>query len=160
MVMTYLTTSTHIMSANPTSLALQTLLPNPVPVYHLGLFREPTNLEPVEYYNKLPYHVPAADTPSDSQNPGASELAFLLDPVIAPGGTCAAAIQTLKEWGVKRVIVISVLGAVPGVTRAANEWPEGVEIWIAGLDEGITDKGMIKPGWGDVGDRLFMSIGK
>jgi len=84
----------------------------------------------------------------------------LLDPVIATGGTCAAAIQTLREWGVKRVIAISVLGALPGVLRAANEWPEGVEIWIAGLDEEVNDRGMIKPGLGDVGDRLFLTIGK
>jgi len=140
--------------------AIQTILPDAVPVHHLGLFREPTTLEPVEYYNNLPYHRPAANTPSNSPNSGASELAILLDPVIATGGTCAAAIQTLKEWGVKRVIAISILGALPGVERAANEWPEGVEIWIAGLDEGVNDKGMIIPGVGDVGDRLFLTIGK
>lgn len=142
------------------ALAIQTLLPNPAPVHHLGLFREPTTLEPVEYYNNLPYHKPAANTPSDSPNSGASQLALLLDPVIATGGTCAAAIQTLREWGVKRVIVVAVLGALPGVLRAASEWPEGVEIWIAGLDEDVNDKGMIKPGLGDVGDRLFLTIGK
>ncbi|PVH89668.1 PRTase-like protein [Cadophora sp. DSE1049] len=140
--------------------AIQTLLPNPAPVHHLGLFREPTTLEPVEYYNNLPYHRPAANTPSDSPNSGASELAILLDPVIATGGTCAAAIQTLKEWGVKRVIVIAILGALPGLQKAANEWPEGVEIWVAGVDGEITDRGMIKPGLGDVGDRLFLTIGK
>jgi len=71
-----------------------------------------------------------------------------------------AAIQTLKEWGVKRVIVISVLGAKEGVLKAANEWPEGVEIWLAGIDESINEKGMIVPGLGDVGDRLFLTIGK
>jgi uracil phosphoribosyltransferase len=80
--------------------------------------------------------------------------------VIATGGTCVAAIQTLREWGVRRVIVIAVLGALPGVVRAAGEWPEGVEIWIAGLDEDVNDVGMIKPGLGDVGDRLFLTIGK
>lgn len=66
----------------------------------------------------------------------------------------------MKEWGVKRVIVISVLGAAPGLVRAANEWPEGVDIWVAGVDESVTDNGMIKPGLGDVGDRLFLTIGK
>ncbi|KAL5329008.1 hypothetical protein ACEPPN_002517 [Leptodophora sp. 'Broadleaf-Isolate-01'] len=143
-----------------TTQAIQTLLPDPAPVHHLGLFREPTTLEPVEYYNNLPYHRPAANTPSDSPNSGASELAILLDPVIATGGTCAAAIQTLKEWGVKRVIVIAILGALPGLQKAANEWPEGVEIWVAGVDGEITERGMIKPGLGDVGDRLFLTIGK
>jgi uracil phosphoribosyltransferase len=143
-----------------TSQAIQTLLPNPVPVHHLGLFREPTTLEPVEYYNNLPYHIPAPNSPSSTPNSSASELAFLLDPVIATGGTCAAAIQTLKEWGVKRIIVVAVLGAVPGVLKAANEWPEGTEIWMAGLDEVLNDRGMISPGLGDVGDRLFLTIGK
>jgi uracil phosphoribosyltransferase len=114
----------------------------------------------VEYYNNLPYHKPTGDQPSNSANSSASELAILLDPVIATGGTCAAAIQTLREWGVSRVIVVAVLGAVPGVVRAASEWPEGVEIWIAGLDADVTDMGMIKPGLGDVGDRLFLTIGK
>ncbi|TVY71340.1 Uracil phosphoribosyltransferase [Lachnellula suecica] len=140
--------------------AVQNLLPNPVPVHHLGLFREPTTLEPVEYYNNLPYHRPSVGSPSNTPNSDCSELAILLDPVIATGGTCAAAIQTLKEWGVKRVIVIAVLGALPGVEKAAQEWPEGVQIWLAGLDESINDRGMIKPGLGDVGDRLFLTIGK
>ncbi len=80
--------------------------------------------------------------------------------MIATGGTCAAAIQTLREWGVKKVIVIAVLGAEAGVVRAATEWEEGVEIWLAGVDESINDKGMIVPGLGDVGDRLFLTIGK
>jgi len=80
--------------------------------------------------------------------------------VIATGGTCAAAIQTLKEWGVKKVIVVAILGAVSGVVRAANEWEEGVQIWLAGIDESVNDKGMIAPGLGDVGDRLFLTIGK
>jgi uracil phosphoribosyltransferase len=142
------------------SVAIQTILPEPVPVHHLGLFREPVTLEPVEYYNNLPYHKPAVGSPSNSQNSDASELAILLDPVIATGGTCAAAIQTLKEWGVKRVIVVSILSAMPGLERAANEWPEGVEIWVAGIDANVNDKGMINPGLGDVGDRLFLTIGK
>jgi uracil phosphoribosyltransferase len=71
-----------------------------------------------------------------------------------------AAIQTLREWGVKRILVISVLGALPGVVKAALEWEEGTEIWVAGLDDGVNEKGMIRPGLGDVGDRLFLTIGK
>lgn len=60
----------------------------------------------------------------------------------------------------KRVIVVAVLGAVSGVVRAATEWEGGVEIWVAGIDESVTDRGMIAPGLGDVGDRLFLTIGK
>ena len=130
--------------------ALQTLLPRPVPVHHLGLYREPVSLEPVEYYNNLPDH---------QGRPGSS-LAVVLDPVIATGGTCAAAIQTLREWGAERVVVLSVVGAAEGVRRAAAEWAEGVEVWVAGVDDELTDRGMLKPGLGDVGDRLFLTLGK
>ena len=71
-----------------------------------------------------------------------------------------AAIQTLKEWGVKKIIMISVLVSAEGTRRAAEEWQEGVEIWVGGMDESCDDRGMIKPGLGDVGDRLFLTIGK
>ncbi|KAL9592747.1 MAG: hypothetical protein Q9179_006408 [Wetmoreana sp. 5 TL-2023] len=141
--------------------ALQTLLPDPVPVHHLGLFREPTTLQPVEYYNNLPYHRPS--TPSSSSNPQ-PDTAILLDPIIATGGTSVAAIQTLLEWGVKKVLVISVLGSEGGVRRAAMEGGEEgsgtVEIWVGGVDGEVDRRGMIRPGMGDVGDRLFLTIGK
>ncbi|KAI4227813.1 MAG: hypothetical protein L6R36_002107 [Xanthoria steineri] len=135
--------------------ALQTLLPEPVPIHHLGLYREPTTLQPVEYYNNLPYHRPA----SASAHP---DVAILLDPIIATGGTSVAAIQTLLEWGVKRVVVIAVLASESGLDRAAKEGGvEGqVEIWVGGCDKEVTDKGMLRPGMGDVGDRLFLTIGK
>ncbi|KAI0017541.1 uracil phosphoribosyltransferase [Xylariomycetidae sp. FL0641] len=133
--------------------SIQTLLPTPVPVHHLGLYREPSTLEPVEYYNNLPHHV------SGGQN-HVSSLAIIVDPVIATGGTCVAAIQTLKEWGVKKILMLAVIGADDGVRRAAAEWPEGVEIWVAGVDDQLTADGMLKPGVGDVGDRLFLTIGK
>ena len=87
-------------------------------------------------------------------------LAILLDPIIATGGTATAAIQTLREWGVDKIIVLSVLGSEDGVRRAAGEWEEGVEVWIGGLDSILDGKGMIVPGVGDVGDRLFGTKGK
>lgn len=83
----------------------------------------------------------------------------LINELIA-GGTCAAAIQTLREWGAQRILVLSVLGAEPGVQRAAAEWPEGVEVWLSAVDGELTKEGMLKPGLGDVGDRLFLTIGK
>ena len=132
-------------------IALQTLLPEPVPVHHLGLFREPTSLQPVEYYNNLPYHDATADP----------TVAVLLDPVIATGGTASAAVQTLLEWGVEKVVVVSVLGSEEGVRRAAVEnGGEKVEVWVGGLDGEVDGRGMIRPGLGDVGDRLFLTIGK
>jgi len=135
--------------------ALQTLLPNAVPVNHLGLFREPTTLQPVEYYNNLPFH-----KAPNSTNTSAAQLAILLDPVIATGGTCAAAIQTLREWGVQKILVIAVLGNEDGLRRASQESAEGVEIWVGDVDKGINARGMIIPGIGDVGDRLFLTLGK
>ncbi|CAM1510192.1 Fc.00g005270.m01.CDS01 [Cosmosporella sp. VM-42] len=138
--------------------AVQTILPAPVPVHHLGMYREPSTLDPVEYYNNLPHHIPDQNDPSTATN--ASSLAILVDPVIATGGTCAAAIQTLREWGAKRILVLAVIGAEGGVQKVAEEWPEGTELWIAAVDKELTDSGMLKPGLGDVGDRLFLTIGK
>lgn len=60
----------------------------------------------------------------------------------------------------ERVVVISVLGSEAGVRRAAGEWEDGVEVWVGGLDEGVDGRGMIVPGLGDVGDRLFLTRGK
>lgn len=81
--------------------------------------------------------------------------------MIATGGTSSAAIQTLLEWGVKKVVVISVLGSEQGLKRAAEEnGGESVEIWVGGVDGQINEQGMIRPGLGDVGDRLFLTIGK
>ena len=149
--------------------AIQTLLPFPVPVHHLGLFREPTSLQPVEYYNNLPYHQPppppsqisgAEPGTQDGEATAAADLAILIDPVIATGGTSVAAIQTLREWGVGRVILLAVLGSAAGVQRAAEEWAEGVEVWVGAVDAECDDRGMIKPGLGDVGDRLFLTMGK
>jgi uracil phosphoribosyltransferase len=94
------------------------------------------------------------------KNTAAASLAILVDPVIATGGTAAAAIQTLKEWGAERVILVSILGAHVGVTKAAEEWPEGTEVWVGGIDDELNDRGMIKPGLGDIGDRLFLTLGK
>ncbi|KAL8916892.1 MAG: hypothetical protein Q9208_008294 [Pyrenodesmia sp. 3 TL-2023] len=143
--------------------ALQALLPFPVPVHHLGLFREPTTLQPVEYYNNLPYHRPTPSSPSDpppiSPYP---DIAILLDPIIATGGTSVAAIQTLLEWGVKKVIVITILASEGGLQRAATEGGKDgeVEIWAGACDPEVDERGMIRPGMGDVGDRLFLTIGK
>lgn len=130
--------------------AIQSLLPEPISVHHLGLYREKATLQPVEYYNNLP----------QSQSVSEVTTAILVDPVIATGGTAVAAIQTLREWGVQKVIVLNVITANEGLVRAAEEWPEGTEFWVGAVDVELTDKGMIKPGVGDIGDRLFGTIGK
>lgn len=104
----------------------------------------------VEYYNNLPYH----------HTTGASELTILVDPVIATGATACAAIDTLRDWGVKKILVVCCLAAEDGLRRASQQWSEGVEIFAAGMDGECDDNGMIKPGLGDIGDRLFLTIGK
>lgn len=151
----------HRQSRRPTSLtrepqALLSVLPDPVPVFHLGMYREKTTLQPVEYYNNLPYH--SATTASKQTTP--SDLAILLDPIIATGATASAAIDTLKDWGVKRIVICSVLASHEGLEKVSRVWEEGVQIWVGAVDPGTDAKGMIKPGLGDVGDRLFLTIGK
>jgi len=112
-------------------------------VLHLGLFREKTTLQVIEYYSKLPTNVTV-------------DVVYLLDPLIATANTCIAALANLEEWGMdmSKVKVISVLGSKQGVERVARERPE-VEIWIAGVDEELTEEGYVKPGLGDAGDRYF-----
>lgn len=133
--------------------ALQALLPEPVSVHHLGMYREKTTLQPVEYYNNLPYH-------KAGEQSGVAELAIIVDPIIATGSTVCAAIETLRDWGVKRIISVSILGSQTGLLKAAESWPEGVELWVGGVDAETDDRGMIKPGLGDIGDRLFLTLGK
>ncbi|KPM39898.1 hypothetical protein AK830_g6654 [Neonectria ditissima] len=124
---------------------VQTVLPNPVPVHHIGLYREAHG--PVEYYNKL-----------ESLESKDSSLAILVDPVIATGGTCAAAISMLRIAKAKRIIVLSVIAAEEGLQQAAAEWPEATEFWIAGVDKELTASRMLKPGLGDIGNRLFLTV--
>ncbi|ORY34889.1 uracil phosphoribosyltransferase-domain-containing protein [Naematelia encephala] len=112
-------------------------------VLHLGLFRDKVSLQAVEYYSKLPTNVTA-------------DLVFLLDPLIATGGTAIAALTMLTEWGLSQsqIKVVSVLGSRVGVQNVQNEFPD-VQIWIGAVDDELTDRGYIKPGLGDAGDRLF-----
>ncbi|PVI01454.1 uracil phosphoribosyltransferase [Periconia macrospinosa] len=137
--------------------ALSSLLPSPVAIHHLGLYREKSTLQPVEYYNNLPFHGPSSSNPTAG---GPAELAIIVDPVIATGATACAAIDSLKDWGVKRIIVVAVLATEEGLKNACGEWAEGVEVWVGGCDKEVDDKGMIKPGLGDIGDRLYLTIGK
>jgi len=91
------------------------LLPSDTAVHHLGLFRDKHTLSPVEYYNKLP--APGAE--------GQVDIAFVVDPIIATGGTSSTVVAILKEWGVQKIIFTSILASTEGIERAASEWPEG-----------------------------------
>jgi uracil phosphoribosyltransferase len=130
--------------------AMTALLPHPVSIHHLGMYRDKSTLQAVEYYNNLPQHT--TDTSMD--------LAIIVDPIIATGSTVCAAIDTLRDWGVPRIICLAVLASEEGLRRAGECWSEGVEIWVAGVDGETDERGMIKPGLGDIGDRLFLTMGK
>ena len=108
---------------------------------HIGMFRDPESLQPVEYYCKLP---------PDS----AEREILLLDPMIGTGGTAVAAIDYLKENGIKNIKLLSLLGSPEGVGRLLKAHPD-VRIYTAALDKCLNDHGYIVPGLGDAGDRLF-----
>jgi uracil phosphoribosyltransferase len=110
-------------------------------VYHLGMFRDERTLQPVEYYSKLAHHPPV-------------DMAFVLDPMLATGGSATAAAERLKSWGVKRIHFLSLFAAPEGVARLADEHPD-VSIHVCVLDERLNERGYIVPGMGDAGDRQF-----
>lgn len=110
-------------------------------VGHIGLYRDPNTLEPVEYYCKLPSDISERDV-------------FLTDPMLATGGTATAAIGFLKEKGAKHIMLLCVLSAPEGVKRVQQEHPD-VDIYTAAYDTKLNEHGYIVPGLGDAGDRIF-----
>ncbi len=110
-------------------------------VGHIGLYRDPETLQPVEYYCKLPVD--------------ASEREIvILDPMLATGGSASAAISFIKERGVSSIKLMCLIAAQAGIDRINNDHPD-VEIYCASVDEVLNDHGYIVPGLGDAGDRLF-----
>ncbi|PKR83214.1 uracil phosphoribosyltransferase [Heyndrickxia camelliae] len=110
-------------------------------VGHVGLYRDPETLKPVEYYVKLPNDVEERDF-------------ILVDPMLATGGSAVEAINSLKKRGAKNIKFMCLIAAPEGV-QAIQEAHEDVDIYIAGLDEKLNDHGYIVPGLGDAGDRLY-----
>lgn len=110
-------------------------------VGHIGLYRDPETLEPVEYYCKLP---------TDCEE----RQVFVVDPMLATGGSSAAAVSMLKEKGVKNIRFLCIIAAPEGVERMREEHPD-VDLYIGALDERLNDHGYIVPGLGDAGDRIF-----
>ena len=117
-----------------------TLMPN-VKVGHIGLYRDPQTLEPVKYYYKMPPDISERDV-------------IIVDPMLATGGSAAAAARFLKEDGVKHIKLMSIIAAPEGVQRMQSEHPD-VDIFVAALDDHLNDHGYIVPGLGDAGDRIF-----
>ena len=110
-------------------------------VGHIGLYRDPETLEPVEYYCKLPADCEEREV-------------FVVDPMLATGGSSVAAIRMLKEKGVKHIRFLCILAAPEGIKKMQEEHPD-VDIYVGALDEKLNDHGYIVPGLGDAGDRIF-----
>ncbi|MBK3495636.1 uracil phosphoribosyltransferase [Viridibacillus sp. YIM B01967] len=110
-------------------------------VGHIGLYRDPETLKPIEYYAKLPADVEERDF-------------IIVDPMLATGGSAIEAINSLKKRGAKSIKFMCLIAAPEGVKAIHDEHPE-IDIYIAALDEKLDDHGYIVPGLGDAGDRLF-----
>lgn len=123
--------------------ALMSLIPA-AKVGHIGLYRDPETHVPVEYYCKLPNDI------SECQ-------AIVLDPMLATGGSAAAAIDFLKEHGAKRIKLMCIIAAPEGVEAVTKAHPD-VEVFCGVIDEKLNENCYIVPGLGDAGDRLFGTL--
>jgi uracil phosphoribosyltransferase len=110
-------------------------------VGHIGLYREPTTLEPVEYYFKVPHDIEERDM-------------LVVDPMVATGNSAAAAVQRLKEINPRSLKLVCLLAAPEGLKNFHEQHPD-VPIFTAAIDERLDEHGYIVPGLGDAGDRLF-----
>lgn len=108
---------------------------------HIGLYRDPKTLKPIEYYCKLPTDIQERDM-------------ILVDPMLATGGSASAAINFMKERGTKSIKLMCLIAAPEGIARVRKDHPD-VEIFVAAVDERLDSNGYIIPGLGDAGDRLF-----
>ena len=108
---------------------------------HIGLYREPETHKPVEYYCKLPDDI-------------GNRQVFVVDPMLATGGSAIAAIDFLKQRGCKQIIMMNIIGCPEGVKAVTAAHPD-VDIYLAALDEKLNERAYIVPGLGDAGDRIF-----
>ena len=108
---------------------------------HIGLYRDPETLQPVEYYCKLPADIGERDV-------------YVVDPMLATGGSAADAIRMIKEKGAEKITFLGLIAAPEGIEKLRQEHPD-VDIYVAALDEKLNDHGYIVPGLGDAGDRIF-----
>ena len=108
---------------------------------HIGLYRDPETHEPVEYYCKLPEDI-------------GNRVVFVVDPMLATGGSAVAAIDFLKKHGCRNIIMMNIIGCPEGIKRVQEAHPD-VEMYLAACDEKLNDHAYIVPGLGDAGDRSF-----
>lgn len=119
---------------------VQTIIPA-AKVGHIGLYRDPETLKPVEYYCKMPADIGERDV-------------FVVDPMLATGGSACDAIRLIKERGAKNIKFLGLIAAPEGI-KALREAHPDVDIYVAALDEKLNEHGYIVPGLGDAGDRIF-----
>ena len=120
--------------------AMVDLIPS-AKIGHIGLYRDPETHEPVEYYCKLPEDI-------------GKRQVYLVDPMLATGGSAVAAIDFLKKRGCKSIIMMNIIGCPEGIKRVTEEHPD-VDIYMAACDEKLNEHAYIVPGLGDAGDRIF-----
>jgi len=116
------------------------ILPN-AKIGHIGMYRNEETLEPVSYYFKVPSNIE-------------NRTVFLLDPMLATGGSAASSITELKKNGAKKIIFLCIVATREGIKRVQTDHPD-VQIYSAALDRGLNEIGYIVPGLGDAGDRIF-----
>jgi uracil phosphoribosyltransferase len=122
--------------------AIQDLIPQ-AEVRHLGFSRDESSCQPVEYYQNF------SNPPPD--------IAFIVDPMLATGGTACAAIDQVKTWGVKQISLLSLLAAPEGIKQVTDAHPD-LPIYTCAIDERLNEKAYIVPGLGDAGDRIFNTL--
>jgi uracil phosphoribosyltransferase len=110
-------------------------------VWHLGLYRDEETATPVKYYSKLPPERPV-------------DVALVLDPMLATGGSAVAALTTLREWGVPHVKLLALIASEEGIKLVETEFPNS-QIYVCQIDPILNDRKYIVPGLGDAGDRIF-----
>jgi uracil phosphoribosyltransferase len=113
-------------------------------VWHLGLYRDEATARPVEYYSKLPTTEPV-------------DVALLVDPMLATGGSATAALAALERWGVRKLKVLSIIAAQFGVEAIRQQFP-AADIYVCAIDPELNDRKFILPGLGDAGDRIFNTL--
>jgi uracil phosphoribosyltransferase len=113
-------------------------------VWHLGLYRDEETAQPVKYYSKLPPERPV-------------DVALVLDPMLATGGSAVDALTTLRDWGVPHVKLLSLIAAEEGVKHVESKFPES-QIYVCQIDPDLNDRKFIVPGLGDAGDRIFNTV--
>ena len=110
-------------------------------VGHIGLYRDPETLDPVEYYCKMPQDIAERDI-------------LIVDPMLATGGSASAAIDCMKRSGCKSIKMMNIIAAPEGAERIRRDHPD-VAVYVAAMDDHLNEHGYIVPGLGDAGDRIF-----